>query len=64
MYPWKRQGLMIKLNDYLYSGDTVLKILHRYAQDLEQSARFTHNQIDMVHVDFLRQITDILEHND
>ncbi|MDY3829087.1 MAG: hypothetical protein SOZ71_10025 [Clostridium sp.] len=29
---------MIKLNDYLYSGDTVLKILQRYSDDLKESA--------------------------
>lgn len=55
---------MIKLNDYLYSGDTVLKILHKYIEDLRSSARQTHNQIDLVHCNFLMQITDMLEHND
>ena len=30
--------MMISLNDYLYSGDTVLKILKKYARDLEISA--------------------------
>jgi len=29
---------MITLNDYLYSGDTVLKILKKYTEDLRQSA--------------------------
>jgi len=29
---------MKKLNDYLYSGNTVLKILQQYADDLKQSA--------------------------
>ena len=28
---------MITLNDYLYSGDTVFKILKKYAHDLRQS---------------------------
>lgn len=55
---------MIKLNDYLYSGDTVLKILYKYIEDLRNSAKQTHNQIDMVHCNFLLQITDLLEHND
>ena len=55
---------MVKLNDYLYSGDTVLKILHRYIEDLRESAKKTHNQIDMVHCNFLLQMTDMLEHND
>ncbi|MFT4008353.1 MAG: guanosine polyphosphate pyrophosphohydrolase, partial [Lacrimispora sp.] len=40
---------MKKLNDYLYSGDTVLKILQRYSEDLKQSSKETHNQIDLVH---------------
>lgn len=55
---------MVKLNDYLYSGDTVLKILHKYIEDLRDSARVSHNQIDLVHCNFLIQITDLLEHND
>ena len=32
---------MITLNDYLYSGDTVLKILKKYTEDLRQSAAQT-----------------------
>ena len=55
---------MIKLNDYLYAGDTVLKILHKYIEDLSASANETHNEIDLVHCDFLTQITELLEHND
>ena len=55
---------MIKLNDYLYSGDTVLKILYKYIEDLRQSVRITHNQIDLIHCNFLIQITELLEHND
>lgn len=55
---------MIKLNDYLYSGDTVLKILYKYIEDLRNSAKQTHNQIDLVHCNFLIQFTDLLEHND
>jgi len=27
---------MKKLNDYLYSGDTILRIIQRYADDLKQ----------------------------
>lgn len=27
---------MITLNDYLYSGDTILRILHNYIHDLRQ----------------------------
>lgn len=29
---------MITVNDYLYSGDTVLKILQRYYTDLKEDA--------------------------
>lgn len=55
---------MKKLNDYLYSGDTVLKIIQTYAQDLKESAKKTDNQIDLVHCNFLLQIAELLEHND
>ena len=52
---------MITLNDYLYSGDTVLKILQKYTRDLRKEAKLTHNEIDMMHVNFLIQITELLE---
>lgn len=55
---------MIKLNDYLYSGDTVLKILQRYTEGLKNSAKETHNEIDLVHCNFLLQISELLMHND
>lgn len=55
---------MILLNDYLYSGDTVLKILQKYTADLKASAISAHNPIDLVHCNFLLQQIDILEHND
>ncbi|MDF2472780.1 MAG: guanosine polyphosphate synthetase/pyrophosphohydrolase [Anaerocolumna sp.] len=55
---------MKKLNDYLYSGDTVLRILQKYADDLKQSAKETNNQIDLVHCNFLLQIAELLQHND
>ena len=55
---------MITLNDYLYSGDTVLKILQRYMADLREEAKRTHNEIDLVHCNFLLQIEELLEHND
>ena len=51
---------MITLNDYLYSGDTVLKILHSYAYDLRQNAKQTHNSIDTAHSNFLVQIIEML----
>lgn len=55
---------MITLNDYLYSGDTVLKILLKYTEDLRESAKQTKNQVDLAHCNFLIQITELLEHND
>ncbi len=35
---------MITLNDYLYSGDTVLKILQKYTEDLRKEAKKNHNE--------------------
>ena len=55
---------MINLNDYLYSGDTVLRILQKYIQDLRADAARTHNEIDLAHCNFLLQIQELLEHND
>lgn len=55
---------MISLNDYLYSGDTVLKILHNYSGDLKKYAISADNAIDLLHSEFLDQIIDLLEHND
>lgn len=55
---------MITLNDYLYSGNTVLKILHNYEHDLKLDAQKTKNPIDMMHCNFLIQLTELLEHND
>ena len=55
---------MIKLNDYLFSGDTVLKILLQYSADLKDEAIKYHNPIDMAHSNFLIQIIEILEHTE
>ncbi len=55
---------MITLNDYLFSGDTVLKILHNYSKDLKESSVNRHNGIDMVHANFLLQQIELLEHNE
>lgn len=55
---------MITLNDYLYSGDTVLRILQRYIEDLRKDAKKNHNEIDLIHCNFLIQIKELLEHND
>lgn len=55
---------MITLNDYLFNGDTVLKILHSYSNDLKDNSLKTHNAIDLVHCNFILQQIEILEHND
>lgn len=55
---------MITVNDYLYSGDTVLKILQRYYTDLIEDARQTKNGVDLLHCNFLLQQMELLEHND
>lgn len=55
---------MITLNDYLYSGDTILRILHNYIHDLRTDAKKTHNEVDMIHCNFLILIRELLEHND
>ena len=55
---------MITLNDYLFSGNTVLKILHQFSADLKASAIDEHNPIDLAHSNFLIQIIELLEHND
>ena len=55
---------MVTLNDYLYSGHTVLRIIKRYMEDLRASAVEHHNEIDLVHCNYLLQIMEILEHND
>lgn len=55
---------MITLNDYLYKGDTVVKILHCYSQDLKNSAIENDNGIDLAHSNCLLMMIDLLEHND
>lgn len=55
---------MISLNDYLYDGNTIVKILHLYSADLKKHAMETNNQIDLAHANFLIQINELLEHND
>ena len=56
--------MTVKLNDYLYSGDTVLRIIQKYARDLRNEARKTGNEIDMTHSEFLRGMASFLVHND
>ncbi|MGN0346735.1 MAG: guanosine polyphosphate pyrophosphohydrolase [Lachnospiraceae bacterium] len=55
---------MVKLDDYLYNGDTVLKILYNYQNDLRKNAGETGNRVDMAHCNFLLQISGLLERND
>lgn len=55
---------MITLNDYLYNGDTVIKIIHNYLQDLREETKSTGNPIDVAHCNFLLQMSELLEHND
>ena len=55
---------MISLNDYLYNGDTVVKILHRYWQDLKADAIENGNGIDLAHSNCILQMIELLEHND
>lgn len=55
---------MVTLNDYLYSGNTVLKILLQYSTDLKKEAVEGHNPIDLAHSNFLMQIIELLEHSD
>lgn len=60
----KREKSMITLNDYLYSGDTVMRILKKYRKDLAVDAAVTGNAIDEIHCDFLQSLIDLLEHNE
>lgn len=55
---------MVTLNDYLYSGDTIFRILQKYMDALREEAKQNHNEIDLVHCNFLLQIMGLLEHND
>ena len=50
---------MITLNDYLYSGDTIFRILRNYTVDLKKEAKKNHNEIDLIHSNFLIQIREL-----
>jgi len=54
---------LISLNDYLYSGNTILGILHSYESDLRREARESRSQVDLAHCNFLMQMAGLLEHN-
>lgn len=55
---------MVSLNDYLYNGDTVLKILKLYSSDLKKTSLENNNPVDLIHCNFLIQLEELLEHND
>ena len=55
---------MVTLNDYLYSGDTVLKIIQKYSNDLKEASVRTGNIMDMHHSNFLKRLEELLIHND
>ena len=55
---------MISLNNYLYSGDTVVKILHCYSRDLKENAVRENNGVDLAHSNCLIQMIELLEHNE
>ena len=60
----KEATVKITLKAYLYSGETIHRILHNYNHDLRNDAKKTHNEIDMIHCNFLILIRELLEHND
>ena len=55
---------MVRLNDYLYTGDTVLRIIHDYSADLRKSASLENNLLDLMHSNFLVHYAELLEHNE
>ena len=55
---------MVTLNNYLYNGDTVLKIIQMYSADLKESSLKTGNTVDMFHSNFLLRMEELLVHND
>ena len=55
---------MVTLNDFLYSGDTVIRILRKYESALRSDAAKSRSPVDMAHCNFLLQMAELLEHND
>lgn len=55
---------MVTLNDYLYSGDTVLRIIQKYSEALKESSIETGNTVDLFHSNFLLRMEELLIHND
>lgn len=56
--------MTVKLNDFLYSGNTIFRILKDYSAALRQHALETDNTIDMAHCNFILEISELLAHND
>ena len=52
---------MIQLTDYLYSGDTLIRILHKYSAALEMEAKKTNNIVDLSHVSFLKEFVNSIK---
>lgn len=55
---------MVTLNDYLYDGDTVLKIIQKYSNDLKKDVQISGNEVDMIHSEFLIRMEELLVHNE
>lgn len=55
---------MITLNDYLYNGDTIIKIMHNFEHDLRLDAQSRSDRVDLAHADYIAGIIQFLEHND
>ena len=55
---------MVTLNDYLYSGATVFRILKKVYAGPPGIRKSIKNEVDLVHCNFLIQIMELLEHND
>ena len=56
---------MITLNDYLYSGeDDLSDFAELHGPCFRKKPRRIRNEIDMIHGSFLRQIRELLAHND
>ena len=55
---------MVTLNDYLYSGDTILTILNKFAAALRANSLQTGSKIDATHCAYVVQQIQLLEHNE
>ena len=55
---------MITLNDYLYNGNTVPRLLHNFYVDMRNVAMSSGSPMDDAHCSLIMQQIEILEHND